>query len=289
MQRGRNGVDDEDDGKGKEHPHPKPSPIRWAREQIAVGCFVVRNRLMRVVVRMVRVRRGPSGLVIMGATRPVKVTLRSTKVVKVTLRCFFMGQTWSRFCHPLRGGGCIGSVSGGVAALNLRLLSGNPSDCAEVLASGCCRRFMSGPCGLPARDTADCQSALQPRCFRTGVMNNKVKQGILRIRPGSCRALRLDKVSQGGFKDGQGNLRQFKNQFFVSFRTGHHGEREHTYMRSLQNGGVAPPGLGKFARGSHGWRHGLLTSVVPPALGREVAGARAQRTTRLVKVKPSGN
>ncbi|MDB6016828.1 MAG: hypothetical protein JWR19_1317 [Pedosphaera sp.] len=48
-------------------------------------------------------------------------------------------------------------------------------------------------------------------CFRTGIMNDKVKQGILRICPGGCRVLRVDKGSQGGFKDGQGNLRQFKN------------------------------------------------------------------------------
>ncbi|MDB6017044.1 MAG: hypothetical protein JWR19_1533 [Pedosphaera sp.] len=79
---------------------------------------------------------------------------------------------------------------------------------------------------------------------RTDIMNDKVKRGILRIRPVGGRVLRLDKVSQGGFKDGQGKLRQFKNQFFVSFRTGHHGERDYTYMRSLPNGGVGPPGLG---------------------------------------------
>ncbi|MDB6019746.1 MAG: hypothetical protein JWR19_4235 [Pedosphaera sp.] len=77
---------------------------------------------------------------------------------------------------------------------------------AEVLAHG--------PWGIDDEDEDDDERGPEG-CFRTGIMNNKVKRGILRIRPGGGRALRLDKVSQGGFKDGQGKLRQFKNQFFV--------------------------------------------------------------------------
>ncbi|MDB6016645.1 MAG: hypothetical protein JWR19_1134 [Pedosphaera sp.] len=121
------------------------------------------------------------------------------------------------------------------------------------------------------RQGFDGQARTRTNGDRTGIMNDKVKQGSLRTRAGGCRALRLDKVSQGGFKDRQGNLRQFKNQFFVSFRTGHHGEREYTYMRSLQKGGVAPPGLGRGWRGSHGLRH--VNSFVLPALGRKAQGA----------------
>ncbi|MDB6019310.1 MAG: hypothetical protein JWR19_3799 [Pedosphaera sp.] len=57
--------------------------------------------------------------------------------------------------------------------------------------------------------------------------------------------------------------------------------KELNNMRRLQKGCVAPPGLGRIWRGSHGWRHGL-DSFVPSALGD--GRRRAQASTRSVKV-----
>ncbi|MDB6016780.1 MAG: hypothetical protein JWR19_1269 [Pedosphaera sp.] len=90
----------------------------------------------------------------------------ATRLVKVKLSSFFM-----RCLGGARETVVGFAVSQGYARLcfyRSRLVKVLPPTVGvrRVLAFGCCCCSIPGPCGLPARDTADCQSALRSRCFR---------------------------------------------------------------------------------------------------------------------------